>query len=272
MVAQWPVSGGAIWRRMQILSCLLATLFGGVPALAGDLQAEAEDVAPPEIEVEFSKRLDRVMPAINRVERIREERFRMNRMDDALSSRGIQRFARTDTAGTRWAGETLIPDLSDYTVENLVRAFTIANLERAAPDFRGRIRYKIERIKIDDHSVAAIVGATTFIRGKIVVRDADGHKIAEHRIAINPAFRETVDRAYQGPKFAFAESDASDRVGPALAYFVERALEAAWPEKADLIEGPIIVRLSGPNEISVEGGRILQPVVSGSSVRFRPNN
>lgn len=196
----------------------------------------------------------------------------MNRMDDAASSRSIQRFARAETAGVRWAGETLIPDLESYSVENLVRAMTRANLARALPEFRGHIRYKIERLKIDDHSVAAISGANSFVRGKIIVHDAKGKKVGEKRIRSNLVIRETVRRNYTGPKFAFAETDASDRVGPTLAFFVERAMEAVWPEKADLIEGPIIVRLSGPNELSVEGGRILQPIVSGSSIRFRPNN
>ncbi len=272
MTLSLQTSAARLWKRMQMCSCILAGLLGGLQFTATEARAEALSRDGVTIEVHFSKRLNRVMGAINRVERIREERFRMNRMDDARASRSIQRFAKSETAGTRWAGETLIPDLADYTVANLVRAFTIANLQHAVPDFRGRIRYKIERIKIDDHSVAAIVGATTFVKGKIVVRDADGRKLVEKKIVANFVLRETVNRRYQGPKFAFAESDASDRVGPALAAFVERALEAAWPEKADLIEGPIIIRLSGPNEISIEGGRILQPVVSGSSVRFRPNN
>ncbi len=272
MILLLQARAARLWKRMQVCSCILAGLLGGVQLVAVDVRAQPAAPDGVLVEVDFSKRLNRVMGAINRVERIREERFRMNRMDDAPSTRSVQRFARSETAGTRWAGETLIPDLADYTVENLVRAFTLANLERAVPDFRGRIRYKIERIKIDDHSVAAIVGATTFVKGKIVVRNAEGRKLFEKKIVANFVLRETLDRKYQGPGFAFAESDASDRVGPALATFVERALEAAWPEKADLIEGPIIIRLSGPNAISIEGGRILQPVVSGSSVRFRPNN
>ncbi|MFQ5347285.1 MAG: hypothetical protein ACE5ED_05510 [Rhodothalassiaceae bacterium] len=257
---------------MQVLACLLATLLGDSQVATAEPQGEAEDAATVVIEVAFSKRLNRVMPAINRVERIREERFRMNRMDDALSSRSIQRFARAETAGARWAGETLIPDLADYSVANLVRAFTRANLARALPEFRGHIRYRIERLKIDDHSVAAISGANSFVRGKIIVHDANGKKIGEKRIRSNLVIRETVQRNYTGAKFAFAETDARDRVGPALAFFVERAMEAVWPEEADRIEGPIIVRLGGPNELSVEGGRILQPIVSGSSIRFRPNN
>ena len=78
----------------------------------------AAEILPPiegySVEVTFSDKLQERMASINSLEQRLEARFRENR-HYAKSPRGAgsQRFAKNRTAGTEWAGERLIDDVSD---------------------------------------------------------------------------------------------------------------------------------------------------------------
>lgn len=232
----------------------MRTLIAGTIAAAAVITAaSAQEIAPEtkgySISVSYSDFLSRNLDRINRVEQIREERFREDRFDErSFREAGTQRFAESKTAGTVWAGETLIPDLDNFTATNLLKAMTAVNVNRAAPDFSGEIRIYLESLKVDDHSVAVMQAASSWAMGTIALHHSGGEVDGPYDVTANLVVDPTVDRSYEGPKFAFAETDENTRVGPTLAYFVEQALEKAWPERSQGIHGPVIVRISEPNE------------------------
>lgn len=237
---------------MRIASIIgLACLLGTVDAAAQD----APDLDRIAVGAAFSKAVERRMSSIDAQEQRREKEFRKDRnYGNSFREAGVFRFAESQTEGTRWAGETLLPEIEDFTVANLVRALTVDNLARAVPDFRGTISYDIRRLKVANHPVAILQGISSYASGRIVVTAADGTLIADEKVTANLVVDPTVDRSYQGPKYAFRETEENLRVGPTLAYFVEKALERVWPEQADAIHGPVIIRISGPNEFVNSGG------------------
>lgn len=240
-------------RIMPRAAAAVLALWAGHAAIA---QAPP---APPsrQVEIVFSKRLERALPAIDRIERVREERFRASRSDNSADRRSVFRHAAARTEGVSWAGERLVPDLGDYSIATLLRALVEANLDHAAPDFEGTLRLEIERIKIAGHSLALLRGSNSYVVGSIALADPDGRPLFEDRVRASLVVRPTLDLDHDGPEFAFAETDESDRAGPTLSYFVEKALERAWPDRKDRIHGPTIVRLSGPNEFLAETPRKL---------------
>ena len=192
------------------------------------------------VDVSFSDNLQARMASINSLEQRLEARFRENR-HYAKSPRdaGSQRFAESRTAGTEWAGERLIGDVSDFTLDNLVKALVAYNVNRAAPEFGGRIEIGIDELKLTNPSIAFLESFQSYAEGRVKVTDADGNVLFDENVRTNLVVDSTVDTSYGGPELAFAETDPSQRVGPALAYFVERALERAWPELKSDIVGPV---------------------------------
>lgn len=200
------------------------------------------------VEVGFSDNLQSRMASINSLEQRLEARFRESR-HYAKSPRGAgtQRFAESRTQGTEWAGERLIGDVSDFTLDNLVKALVAYNVNRAAPDFAGRIEIEIDELKLTNPSIAFLESFQSYAEGRVKVTDADGNVLFDENVRTNLVIDSTVDTSYDGPELAFAETDPSQRVGPALAYFIERALERAWPDDKSEIVGPVIIRVSDPN-------------------------
>ncbi|MBL37775.1 MAG: hypothetical protein CMP07_05140 [Xanthomonadales bacterium] len=201
------------------------------------------------VEVTFSDNLQQRMASINGLEQRLEARFRENR-HYATSPReaGSQRFAKSRTEGTEWAGERLIGDVSDFTLDNLLEALVAYNVNRAAPDFEGRIEIHIDELKLTNPSIAFLESFQSYAEGRVKVTDADGNVLFDEKVRTNLVIDSTVDTSYDGPELAFAETDPSQRAGPTLAYFVGRALKRAWPERKSEIVGPVIIRVSGPNE------------------------
>lgn len=201
------------------------------------------------VEVTFSDNLEQRMASINALEQRLEARFRENR-HYARSPRGAgsQRFAKNRTVGTEWAGERLIGDVSDFTLDNLVKALVAYNVNRAAPDFAGRIEIHIDGLKLTNPAIAFLESFQSHAEGRVKVTDADGNVLFDEKVRTNLVIDSTVDPSYDGPELAFGETDPSQRVGPTLAYFVERALERTWPERSREFVGPVIIRVSGPNE------------------------
>ncbi|MDT8410655.1 MAG: hypothetical protein RQ741_13740 [Wenzhouxiangellaceae bacterium] len=201
------------------------------------------------VEVTFSDDLQQRIASINSLEQRLEERFRENR-HYAKSPRGAgsQRFAENRTEGTEWAGERLIGDVSDFSLDNLIKALVAYNVNRAAPDFAGRIEIHIDELKLTNPAIAFLESFQSYAEGRVKATDADGSVLFDKKVRTNLVIDSSVDPSYDGPELAFAETDPSQRVGPTLAYFVERALARIWPEHEGKFVGPVIIRVSGPNE------------------------
>ncbi|MDT8450803.1 MAG: hypothetical protein RQ847_11605 [Wenzhouxiangellaceae bacterium] len=224
-----------------------------VTLLALSLQFAAAQVLPPAegytVDVTFSKGLERRMASINNLEQNFEEQFRQSRQDrQSFPTTGTQRFSETETSGTEWAGDRLIGDPSAFTLENLVKAMAAYNVNRAAPDFRGRVEFDIRELKLTNSPIASLESFQSYAAGRVKVTDAAGNVVYDGKVRANLVRQPTVDRSYSGPELAFLETDPTKRVGPVLANFVERSLERVWPDRKEEIAGPVIIRVSEPNE------------------------
>ncbi len=229
------------WRLLPGLALLFA-----LPAFS---VMSGEVAAASVVEVTYSKGLSKRLDSIDRMEQTLEERFRKTGTDDAsVRTSTINRFAKNRTSNTRWAGERLIPDVEDYGLTSLITALTVDNLARAQPDFDGSIRYEIDRLRVSSHPVAFLSGSHSYVMGNITVLGPDGQILKSEDVSANLVVDPSVDLNYQGEKYAFIETDEEDRVGPTLSYFVKMALQSVFPDQKDEIYGPLIIRLSGPNE------------------------
>ena len=132
----------------------------------------------------------------------------------------------------KWAGQSLIPNIADFTMENLTVALVSESLERAGmADLEGTIRLDIQRLKISRYSVSALRGNDTFVIGTIAHLDNAGNVLKSVKISTNLVVDRSVDTRYQGPDFAFFTQDSATRVGPALARFIEKGLESLFEGK-----------------------------------------
>ncbi|MEE8258205.1 MAG: hypothetical protein V3R20_00790 [Sphingomonadales bacterium] len=194
-----------------------------------------------DVEVDFSSYLDEKMGALNRIEQAREERFRKD-LDDANNS-AVNTARRTNVTrfgNVAWAGETLIPDLNNYTVENLTIALVNETLNRAGMgDVAGTIRLSIDRLRVQNHPLGILTASDSYVIGTLEHVDANGSVLKSTKVSANLVFDRTVDHNYQGPDYAFSATDPFNRVGPALARFVQKGLENLFGDE-DFV-GPIVI-------------------------------
>ncbi len=245
-----------MWTKMNDLTAwsgamLVAAGLATAPVMAHpDGTAGYLDDSRVTVTVTFDKAIADKLPQINQVEQALEKRFREHRYyARSYRQAGIFRNTRVSFSKVRWANELLIPRVEQYTLPNLIAAVTRYELKQAVPDFRGEVRYHINAIKVANHDVALLRGASSYVIGSVEVRDASGKLVGKaDKISANLVVDYTVDSSYEGPQLAFAETDEHNRLGPTVTYFVSRALAKIWPEKADRFRRPIIVRISGPNE------------------------
>ncbi|RMF16195.1 MAG: hypothetical protein D6757_03155 [Alphaproteobacteria bacterium] len=234
------------WRAFA--GCLLG--LAAIGLLASAPSTARADTQKVKVEVTYGQPLADKVAAIDAIEQMLEQRFRNNRYyARSYREAGILRNTRTRFAKVKWANELLIPDVKDYTLNHLIAAVTRYELDRALPDFEGTVRYHIKALKVDNHDVALLRGASSYVIGSVEVRDAKGNLVGKaDDISANLVVDYTVDNSYSGPKLAFAETDEHNRVGPTVAWSVKKALSKVWPEHKKDFVGPIIVRISGPNE------------------------
>jgi hypothetical protein len=198
---------------------------------AGLASAQPETEAAIEVQVSLSATLQKQISRIDRNERIREARFRKHRHYDSSAATSPRRFARARYRDVAWANELLISDAADYGVENLLAALVRESLSRADTDPGGAIiRIRLDKLQVKNHSVAVTGGSTNFAAGEILLVDpASGEVLRSLDLRAVLVTYPTVDLGYQGPDFAFEDSDPDRRVGPVLAYFVKKGLEGLYP-------------------------------------------
>ena len=210
-------------------------------ALVIGLGGGASTAFAADVEVDFSSYINGKMGALNRIEHDREERFRQY-LDDAniTSLKSPRRANVTRFANVAWAGELLIPDLNNFTVKNLTIALVKETLNRAGmDDMDGTIRLNIKELRVQNHPISVLTAADSYVIGTLEHVDANGAVLKSTKVSANLVFNRTVDHNYQGPDYAFSSTDPFNRVGPALARFVQKGLENLFGDE-DFV-GPIVI-------------------------------
>ena len=185
--------------------------------------------AEVEVEVEFSDRVANVLGRIDRIELRREGYFRQYSVDLRSRLRSTQRLNNSMFSNTEWAGELLIPELENYSLENLLRALVVESINRAGIEFDGTVQIELERIKVKNHSVSLIANGNTYAKGRFTAIDASGQVVRSAEISANLVLDYTTEISYDGPDFAFYTTDPENRIGPTLAFFVKKGLSALFP-------------------------------------------
>ncbi|MFZ5610237.1 MAG: hypothetical protein ACOY99_11590 [Pseudomonadota bacterium] len=201
-------------------------------------------------DIQFGGRIGKYLPRIDAVEREREINFR-DRLDDKRGlSRSIMRYNQTRFADVAWAGALAVPRAEDYGVKSLLEGLVRLSLARIGrAEDADDIRLTLNWMTVPNHSVAVINFANTYAKGRIARIDpATGKELESHKVMVNFVPRFSVDPNYQGPDFAFLETDEANRVGPVLAYFVSKALAKLYPE-ADLPEVTMVVVSDGIDRV-----------------------
>lgn len=194
-----------------------------------------------DVEVSFSGRLTENMSTLNAIEKEREENFRQFYDDYRASrTRTARRFDTVKFGDVAWAGETLIPNIENFTVENFIAALVNENLRRAGfEDVDGAIRVHVDRLKVANHSLSFLTSNDTYVIGTFEHVGENGQVIKSVKVSANFVYDITVDNDYSGPAFAFSVTDPSHRVGPALTRFVQKGLQNLFD--SDAFYGPILV-------------------------------
>lgn len=179
------------------------------------------------VDVAFSSKLNRNMDALNSLEQKYEQFFRAFR--DSYQADQVDSAAKHNTSvlyDVAWAGETLIPDIANFTVENLTKALVTESLARAGlDDLEGTIKVRIDRIKVANHSLNFLRSMDSYVIGSIEHIGTNGDVLKSAKFSANLVFDVSVDIHYAGPGFAFYSGDETLRVGPTLTRFVEKGLE-----------------------------------------------
>jgi len=199
-----------------------------------------------DVEIVLSADLQRNLAAINNVERTFEQRFRLHRTITLTPLQSSAKFDHSKLSKVAWANETLIEDADDYGLVELLHAMVEGNLRRAAPTgFQGKIELSLFSLSVPGHSVQALsTRPSNWARGAIDVLDPlSGDVIEHHDVSVGLVPEFTLNHGYKGPGFAFIATDAGDRIGPTLAYFVKKSLAKVLPNTADLLAGPVLVEV-----------------------------
>lgn len=194
-----------------------------------------------DVEVVFSDRMARNMGSLNNIEQNREESFRET-YDDNASQRGrsdrfldISRFQNVD-----WAGETLVPEINNYTVETLFKALATETLNRAGmDDLEGTVRFTIRTMKVAGHSLNFLRGQDSYVIGTVEHIGSNGQVLKSTKVSANLVIDVSVDANYKGPDFAFYATDADGRVGPTFSRFIQKGLEKLFEGRK--FNGPIVI-------------------------------
>ena len=215
------------------------------------------------VEVSLSEKLQKRVARIDAIEQRREEDFRRHGTDDRNVVRSSRRFIRSELPGVQWAGELLIADAADYGVENLLVALVKENMRRAGKDgFDDTIRVTLNRLGVANHSLSVLRSASDYAVGTFEIVDSASGAVkqtAEVRTSLGIGFE--VNPHYDGPDFAFADTDPSRRVGPVLTDFVQEGLEELFPGEA--FAGPVVVIHSRTSGRALEN-RLANPVAPAS--------
>lgn len=218
-------------KLIKLLAVAVAFLGLATPASAMD------------VDVKFSSKIEDHLSSIDRIELRRETFFREYRVEGAnrrqVGNLNVNRFAETE-----FANERLIPDIDDFSFENLVAAmaeYDLKQIEDHNPDHK--LVVEIENFWVSNYSLNRFQSFNTRMVGTVSLVDASGAVVASKEVdtVILPQFTQSWN--YQGSEFAYLAQSANVRVSPILATFLKKGIEGLYPD-ADL-PGPIFVRGRG---------------------------
>ena len=223
--------------------------------LIGALVAFLMPAAHADVEITYSKYINRMIPSIDRVEQLRENIFRRTANTERRNRGSVFTLNNSRLAGTVWAGPRLIKEIEDYGITRLAERLIEDNLERAGITPDGTVRLHIEKFRLQNSSVARLRGVNSYAAGEISLIAPDGSEIDSHKVRVNFVNRPTADRSYDGPDYAFIDTDEVNRIGPLLADLVEKGLEKLYPGHEDDFRGSrmVLFILSSPSSVFTVG-------------------
>ncbi len=212
------VEGADMGKITRLIAAFLSLLIGSSAVLA-------------DVEVTFSDYLVGKMDRINAIDGQREAVFREFRTEGTRTAiPSNARLNRSRFAGTEWANERLFPELEDYNLPALIKAMMERGIKEADPAFDGTVQVKIDKLRIQFFSLAALRGPNTQMSGDVEVLDAAGNVVKQNHIWAAIVPRYTAARGYDGPDYAYRTAALNTRVGPIAAEFTEKALRTLYPD------------------------------------------
>lgn len=199
-----------------ILTTLVVALI--VPAVSAD------------VHVTFSEELNEKMDRIDAIEIRRETQFRKHGIESIGNVNATRlKFEARRYRGTEWGNERAIPELKDFSTQNLIAAMIERGVEEAAPGFEGDIHVHVKKLKVANFSLATLQSFQSWMEGDVTVKDADGNILDEHHINTGIVPKFSVSTRYKGRGYAFRDRYVGTRVGPIAAEFSQKALEKMYP-------------------------------------------
>ncbi|PCI62442.1 MAG: hypothetical protein COB37_06945 [Kordiimonadales bacterium] len=193
---------------------------------ASSVPASAADVV---VDVSFSEDIAKGMQSINSLEKRREKFFRRN-YGEARNS-GFSKIGRSRYKYAEFAGERLIPNLDDFTLENIIRRTVqhdIAVMD--LPNKPARISVTLTRMKVSNYSLARFKSFSSVMTGTVTSFDASGAQVGSTNLTWEFLPRYTQDVRYKGSEYVYLEESIGVRIAPLTTGFIERALERLYPE------------------------------------------
>ena len=194
--------------------------------MAGAVPANAAEVV---VDVSFSDEINDNMSAINSLEKRREKFFRRNYGE--IRSSGFSKLGRSRYKYAEFAGERLIPNLDEFTFENIIRRTVQRDI--AVMDIANkpaRISVKLTRVKISNYSLSRLNSFSSVMSGTVKSFDASGAETGSTKLTWEFLPRYTQDVRYKGSEYVYLDESIGVRIAPLTTGFIESALERLYPE------------------------------------------
>ena len=194
--------------------------------LIGTVPAGAADVV---VDVSFSDEINDNMQAINSVEKRREKFFRRNYGE--VRNSGFSKIGRSRYKYAEFAGERLIPNLDEFTFENIIRRTVQRDI--AVMDIvnkPARITVKLTRVRVSNYSLARLSSFSSVMAGTVKSFDASGVETGSAELTWEFLPRYTHDVRYKGSEYVYLDESIGVRVAPLTTGFIESALEQLYPD------------------------------------------
>jgi len=212
---------------VRTLPCLGAILIAVVGFAVGPVAVNAAEI---DVSVTFAEKLKVHVDRLNVLEKKREIYFRKHRGERRHGP--PPRLARSRYGKIEYGVERLIPDVKDFSIENVIRRAVQRNLGlMELKNTPVRVTVHIKEMVIQNSPLARLSSFNTYMKGKVELFDSKGMSLGAVDITRNLFNNRSVDRYYNGPEYAFLAESAMVRTAPIALEFVEKALERLYKNK-----------------------------------------